>query len=202
MVVPHIYKVFFQKEWFHLKSVEVVFHFNLEKNIEKVFHSDWEQKFYKSSFAVDILMLGLRENTKLRANSVLPSWDWAWQLQPGLVLLYGSDKELYTLLIKSFLMNVREVYIGTCQTKSLKCGRTDQTREIAERVCILSYFQTAYKSLEKRAQGLNFISCTRAIHLRDGLSLNKIVYILQNLVSIYLFIYYQTVCIAIQYNTI
>ena len=66
MVVPHIYKVFFQKEWFHLKSVEVVFHFNLEKNIETVFHSDWEQKFYKSSFAVDILMLGRRENTKLR----------------------------------------------------------------------------------------------------------------------------------------
>jgi hypothetical protein len=46
---------------------------------------------------------------------------------------------------------------------------TTQHVKIAERVRILSYFHTTYKSMEKRAQGLNFIVCTRTIHVRDYL---------------------------------
>ena len=41
--------------------------------------------------------------------------------------------------------------------------------KIAERVCILLHFNTTYKSMEKRAQGLNVIVCTQAIHFWDYL---------------------------------
>ena len=63
-----------------------------------------------------------------------------------------------------------ENYIKNLAVQNLS-NEEEQIRhvKIAERVCILSYFHTTYKSMENLAQALNFIVCTQAIHFRDYL---------------------------------
>ena len=76
------------------------------------------------------------------------------------------------LLIKTFLIyhECQENYIQNLAIQNLS-NAEEQIRhvKIAERVCILSYFHTTYKSMEKRAQGLNFIVCTYSSNSIPGL---------------------------------